>query len=210
MALSLFEMLPALDTGWNWDSTAQHSPTLPGRSNLAGAGEAAASVLFQSKQELQNPWKIEILDSQIQTLPFSSCLKSGIDAWGRCCHPPLPTPLAPWSSLSVPTIPCPFRAQQQWHRVPLNPRLSEPVSKAVRESEKSKCKISRFCGTAGTDSPYVPHTHHQSAGKCSQLPASHFAVSPGWICQGDVAASPRPQERLSSVCPRWTFLLAGL
>lgn len=95
---------------------AQHSPPfpiLPGRSSLAGAGEAAASVLFQSMQELQNPWKIEILDSQKQTSPFPSCLKPKVDAGvGPITHPfPHPSDSRTWSSPAVPGTPCPFRAQ---------------------------------------------------------------------------------------------------
>lgn len=71
-----------------------------------------------------------------------------------------------------------------------NSRLSEPVCRAVRESEKSKCKISMFCGTVGTDCPYVTHTHHQSSGKCTHVPGFHFAIFPCWTCQRNFAASP--------------------
>lgn len=206
--MSLFPSAPSPE---HWVELGRPSPA---QSSLAGARRAAASVLFQPEQELQNPWKTEILDSHKQTSPFLSCLKARAGAWGWCCHCSLPTASASrtleqprCAGHSLPVLGT-GSSGTEWHRV--SPRLSELVSKAVRESEKSKCKISRFCGTAGTDCPYVPHTHHQSAGKCSQLPASHFAIFPGWICQGDVAASPRPQERLGSVCPRWTFLLAGL
>lgn len=71
-----------------------------------------------------------------------------------------------------------------------NSRLSEPVCRAVRESEKSKCKISMFCGTVGTDCPYVTHTHHQSSGKRTHVPGFHFAIFPCWTCQRNFAASP--------------------
>lgn len=68
--------------------------------------------------------------------------------------------------------------------------LSESVFKAVREFEKSKCKISMFCGTVGTDCPYVTHTHHQSSGKCRHLKGFHFPIFPCWTCQRNFAASP--------------------
>lgn len=47
-----------------------------------------------------------------------------------------------------------------------------------------------FCGTVGTDCPYVTHTHHQSSGKCTHLKGFHFSVSPCWTCQRNFAASP--------------------
>lgn len=82
------------------------------------------------------------------------------------------------------------RHRQQYNRMAFNIRLSESVCKAVRESEKSKCKISMFCGTVGTDCPYVTHTHHQSSGKCTHLKGFHFSIFPCWTCQRNFAASP--------------------
>lgn len=47
-----------------------------------------------------------------------------------------------------------------------------------------------FCGTVGTDCPYVTHTHHQSSGKCTHLKGFHFSIFPCWTCQRNFAASP--------------------
>lgn len=101
-----------------------------------------------------------------------------------CCRAPRPT--APCTDGAAAPAPCTGHTQPcRTHR-----RLPGAVCRAVRESEKSECEISMFRGTAGTDCPYVTHTHHQSSGKCTHLRGFHFSIFPCWTCQRNFAASP--------------------
>lgn len=143
-----------------------------------------------------------MLDSKKQNSHFCKLFRPGSDAcaWPTCS--PIFTPFGKpdgWLEREPCTgcspagtgIPCPSPGTgSNINHTASHTRLSEPVFKAVRESEKSKCKISMFCGAAGTDCPYVTHTHYQSAGKCTYLPGFHFFIFPGWTCQRNFVASP--------------------
>lgn len=95
----------------------------------------------------------------------------------------------------------------------LNPRLSEPVSKAVRESEKSKCKISRFCGTVATDCPYVPHTSPVSwemltAPSLSFCCFSRLDLSGRCRCQPQTSGKARLHVSQMDFPPGWALIKA--
>lgn len=120
--------------------------------------------------------------------PFPHLLESWMPGWSMHRAPAVAAALLLGTSPALRQ--CCTGHRQQYNQTAFNSRLSESVCKAVRESEKSKCKISMFCGTVGTDCPYVTHTHHQSSGKCTHVKGFHFAIFPCWTCQRNFAASP--------------------